>query len=140
MRVFRTRAFSRLDIAREVSDADLRTAVKELRNKNMAKSILQTVHETAHDLARAGAMDVATLREFDGLCLAPVKDYTPSQIKRIRLANRASQGVFAAYFNTSPSTAQKWEQGQKNRMDRLRNYQTWWSAKVWLRWHSPANP
>lgn len=58
-------------------------------------------------------MDVATLREFDALCLPPVKDYTPSQIKRTRLANRASQGVFAAYLNTSASTVQKWEQGQK---------------------------
>lgn len=79
----------------------------------MAKSILATLHETAHDLAKAGVMDVATLREFDALCLPPVKDYTPSQIKRIRLANKASQGVFAAYLNTSPSTIQKWEQGQK---------------------------
>jgi putative transcriptional regulator len=79
----------------------------------MAKSILETVHETAKDLTRAGAMHPATLREFDALCLPPVKDYTPSQIKRIRLANRASQGVFAAYLNTSPSTVQKWEQGQK---------------------------
>ena len=79
----------------------------------MAKSILEIVHETAQGLTQAGVMDVATLREFDALCLPPVKDYTPSQIKRIRLANRASQGVFAAYLNTSPSTVQKWEQGQK---------------------------
>jgi len=79
----------------------------------MAKSILEIVHETAQGLTQAGVMDVATLREFDVLCLPPVKDYTPSQIKRIRLANRASQGVFAAYLNTSASTVQKWEQGQK---------------------------
>ena len=58
-------------------------------------------------------MEVATLREFDALCLPPVKDYTPTQIKRIRAANKASQGVFAIYLNTSPSTVQKWEQGKK---------------------------
>jgi putative transcriptional regulator len=79
----------------------------------MTKSILETVHETAHDLAQAGVMEVATLREFDALCLPPVKDYTPNQIKRIRAANKASQGVFAIYLNTSPSTVQKWEQGKK---------------------------
>jgi putative transcriptional regulator len=79
----------------------------------MAKSILEIVYETAQGLTQAGVMGVATLREFDVLCLPPVKDYTPSQIKRIRLANRASQGVFAAYLNTSASTVQKWEQGQK---------------------------
>jgi putative transcriptional regulator len=113
MRIFRTRAFSRLDIAGELYDVDLRAVVEELRCKKMAKSILEIVYETAQGLTQAGVMGVATLREFDVLCLPPVKDYTPSQIKRIRLANRASQGVFAAYLNTSASTVQKWEQGQK---------------------------
>ena len=78
----------------------------------MTKSILETVHETAQDLAQAGTMEVATLREFDALCLPPVKEYTAVQIKRIRVENKASQGVFAAYLNTSPSTVQKWEQGK----------------------------
>jgi len=113
MRIFRTRAFSRLDIAGELNDVNLRAVVEELRCKKMAKSILEIVYETAQGLTQAGVMGVATLREFDVLCLPPVKDYTPSQIKRIRLANRASQGVFAAYLNTSASTVQKWEQGQK---------------------------
>jgi DNA-binding transcriptional regulator YiaG len=31
-----------------------------------------------------------------------------------RLRNKASQAMFAAYLNTSPSTVQKWEQGQKS--------------------------
>jgi DNA-binding transcriptional regulator YiaG len=37
----------------------------------------------------------------------------PAQIKRIRLKSKTSQGVFAAYLNTSKSTVQKWEQGAK---------------------------
>ena len=53
------------------------------------------------------------MREFDALCLPPVKNLTASQIKRLRAKNNASQTVFAAYLNTSPSTVQKWEQGQK---------------------------
>jgi len=77
------------------------------------KSILDTVHETARGLRKAGVMDAKTMREFDALCLPPVKQYTPRQIKRIRTRNKASQAVFAAYLNTSPSTVQKWEQGQK---------------------------
>jgi putative transcriptional regulator len=32
---------------------------------------------------------------------------------RLRTRYKASQAVFAAYLNTSPSTVQKWEQGQK---------------------------
>lgn len=79
----------------------------------MNKSILEVVHETAQDLYEAGAMNEMTLREFDALCLPPVKHYSAAQIKRIRTENKASQGVFAAYLNTSKSTVQKWEQGVK---------------------------
>jgi putative transcriptional regulator len=79
----------------------------------MAKKILKAVHETAKGLHKAGAMQATTLREFDALCLPPVKEFTPTQIKRLRERNKASQAVFAAYLNTSPSTVQKWEQGQK---------------------------
>ncbi len=79
----------------------------------MAKNILGAVHETAQGLAKAGVMDTVTLREFDALCLPPVRAYTAEEIRDIRLRNKASQAVFAAYLNTSPSTVQKWEQGQK---------------------------
>ena len=79
----------------------------------MAKDIIKAVHETAKGLHKAGVMDAVTLRDFDALCLPPVKKYTAAQIKRIRARNKASQAVFAAYLNTSPSTIQKWEQGQK---------------------------
>ena len=58
-------------------------------------------------------MDLATMREFDALCLPPVKKLSPAQIRRLRLRCKASQAVFAAYLNTSPSTIQKWEQGKK---------------------------
>lgn len=79
----------------------------------MSKSILDSVHEGAKDLREAGLMDEMTMREFDALCLPPVKTYTPMQIKRIRLKTKSSQGVFAIYLNTSKSTVQKWEQGAK---------------------------
>ena len=77
------------------------------------KRILDTVHETAKGLHDAGVMDTRTMREFDALCLRPVKNLSAAQIKRLRTRNKASQAVFAAYLNTSPSTVQKWEQGQK---------------------------
>jgi putative transcriptional regulator len=79
----------------------------------MAKKILDAVHQTAKGLRKAGTMDAKTMREFDALCLPPVKAYSATQIKRLRTRNKASQAVFAAYLNTSPSTVQKWEQGQK---------------------------
>ena len=41
----------------------------------MGKSILNNVHETAKGLHRAGVMDGKTMREFDALCLPPVKKH-----------------------------------------------------------------
>ena len=79
----------------------------------MKKTILDVVHESARDLHDAGLMDEVTLKEFDALCLPPVKVYSATQIKRIRQRSKASQGVFAAYLNTSVSTVQKWECGAK---------------------------
>ena len=77
------------------------------------KAILDTVYKTARGLREAGLMDIKTMREFDALCLPPVKEYTATQIKRIRESNKASQAVFAAYLNMSVSTVQKWERGEK---------------------------
>lgn len=79
----------------------------------MGKNLTQVIHETAKDLYESGVMNEQTMREFDAMCLPPIKHYTPIQIRRIRKHNKASQAVFAAYLNTSPSTIQKWEQGQK---------------------------
>lgn len=79
----------------------------------MARKLLDTVHQTAKGLHEAGLMDTRTMREFDALCLEPVKPMSPLQIRRLRRRNRVSQAVFAAYLNTSLSTVQKWERGQK---------------------------
>jgi putative transcriptional regulator len=76
-------------------------------------AILEAVYETAKGLHKAGVMDQVTLREFDRLCLPPVEPLEPDQIKKIREATRVSQAVFAALLNTSLSTVQKWEIGQK---------------------------
>lgn len=77
------------------------------------KMISQAVHETARGLRNAGLIETKTMREFDVLCLPRVKEYTAMQIMRIRERNKASQVVLAAYLNTSVSTVQKWERGEK---------------------------
>jgi len=76
-------------------------------------SILEAVHETAKGLHNAGVMDQITMREFDRLCLPPIEYLQPEEIKQIREASNVSQAVFAALLNTSVSTVQKWEIGQK---------------------------
>ena len=79
----------------------------------MDKSILEVVHGGAKDLHKAGLVDAVTMREFDSLCLPPIRNFTAAQIKSLRLRTKTSQGVFAAYLNTSKTTVQKWEQGAK---------------------------
>jgi putative transcriptional regulator len=76
-------------------------------------ALLEAVHDTAMGLHQAGVMDQMTLREFDRLCLPPVEPLEPEQIKQIRETTRVSQAVFARLLNTSLSTVQKWEIGQK---------------------------
>ncbi len=76
-------------------------------------AILEAVRETAKGLHAAGVMNQVTLREFDRLCMPPIETLQPAEIKKIREKSRVSQAVFAALLNTSVSTVQKWEIGQK---------------------------
>jgi len=76
-------------------------------------AILEAVGETARGLHAAGVMDQVTLRDFDRLTLPPVPPLSPAKIRRIREQSHVSQAVFAALLNTSVSTVQKWEIGQK---------------------------
>ena len=80
----------------------------------MKKSVLDVVHDTAKGLHDARLVDVKTMHEFDAYCLTPVKDLKPKQIKQIRLREKVSQAVFASYLNTSVSTVQQWERGDKH--------------------------
>jgi putative transcriptional regulator len=82
-----------------------------MRKKKSA--ILEAVHDTAKGLHKAGVMDLVTLREFDRLCLPPIEPLEPEKIRQIREGSNVSQAVFAAVLNTSLSTVQKWEIGQK---------------------------
>ncbi len=81
--------------------------------KKATSTILEAVHTTATGLYKAGVMDRITLREFNQLYVPPIAPLKPKQIKEIREASRVSQAVFAALLNTSVSTVQKWEIGQK---------------------------
>ena len=80
----------------------------------MNKSILEVVHESAKGLHDAGLMDLKTMHTFDAMCLPPVRDLSPTAIKRIRLREKLSQPVFAEYINASCSTVKKWETGEKH--------------------------
>ena len=76
--------------------------------------MLEVIHESAEDLYSAGVIDRTTMREYDALCLPPVKNLSPSEIKKMRIKAHISQPIFAKYLNTSASTVKQWEQGEKH--------------------------
>ena len=71
------------------------------------------IHSAAKGLHRVGAISKTTMREYDDLCLDSIPEFNAKDIKRIREHAHVSQPVFARYLNTSESTVQKWETGQK---------------------------
>lgn len=75
--------------------------------------ILENVQKSAARLHEAGFVDEVTMREFDALCLPPLRAFTPDDIKRIRAASKVSQAVFAHFLNVKPITVAAWEQGNK---------------------------
>ncbi|MGA3371409.1 MAG: DNA-binding transcriptional regulator [Terracidiphilus sp.] len=76
--------------------------------------MMASVHETASDFYRVGGIDKKTMREFDALCLTPVEEMTARKIKALRVREKTSQTVFAAYLNVTPSLVSKWERGEKH--------------------------
>jgi putative transcriptional regulator len=80
-----------------------------MANRRLRKEIL----EAANGLYELGLMDAKTMRQFRTFKFEEPKSYSAYEIKRLRLREKASQAVFAKYLNTSVSTVQKWEIGEK---------------------------
>lgn len=78
------------------------------------KNLIDNAHDLANDLYSVGAIDIVTMREYDALCLKPVRSLKPREIKAIRLREKVSQAIFAKYLNTTTSTIKQWEQGEKH--------------------------
>ncbi|MDX2223295.1 MAG: DNA-binding transcriptional regulator [Rhodospirillaceae bacterium] len=74
---------------------------------------LAAIHETAAGLHDAGAIGKVSMKEFDALCLTPVKPLAGDQIRRIRMREKASQAVFARYLNVTVGLVSQWERGEK---------------------------
>jgi len=77
------------------------------------RRVRKEILETARGLYELGAIDRKTMREFESLRVEEPRTYSAYEIKRLRLKEKASQAVFAAYLNISVSTVQKWEIGEK---------------------------
>ncbi len=73
---------------------------------------MASVHETAEGLHQSGLMSKRTLREFDKLCLTPVRPFPPRKIRALHLRKGASQAVLARYLNVSTGLISQWERGE----------------------------
>jgi putative transcriptional regulator len=75
--------------------------------------VLAGIHEMASDLHQAGVMKASTMRDFDDLCLTPVHELRPEEIRGIRERSGVSQAVMARVVNVTTSTVGQWERGEK---------------------------
>lgn len=74
--------------------------------------IIESLRDDLAALYEAGAISKVTMRDFDALCPPPVRDFSATEIKRLREGLKFSQPVFALHLHTSASTIRKWEQGE----------------------------
>ena len=82
-------------------------------SKRYKSEILAAAHETALGLTDAGVMAKRTMRAFDEMCLTPVEEMTPKDIRELRIREHASQEVFARYLNVTTGLVSQWERGEK---------------------------
>ena len=75
---------------------------------------MASIHETAEGLHAARVINKRTMREFDDLCLTPVRPLAPEEIRALRLREGASQAVFARYLNVTTGLVSQWERGEKH--------------------------
>ena len=81
--------------------------------KQYKSEALAAAHEAATGLAEAGLMSKRTMRAFDEMCLTPVQEMLPEDIRALRLREYASQAVFARYLNVTTGLVSQWERGEK---------------------------
>ncbi len=84
------------------------------RAKKIDTQINEAILETAEGLYDAGVINAMTMREYNALCLPPIKELSAKEIKKIRLKEKVSQAVFAKFLNISPATVRSWEQGENH--------------------------
>ena len=82
--------------------------------KQYKSEALAAAHESALGLAEASVMPKQTIRIFDEMCLTPVKEMAPEEIRALRLRENASQAVFARYLNVTTGLVSQWERGEKH--------------------------
>ena len=83
------------------------------KSDHTKKRLLAEAHEMAKGLHGAGAFNIATMKEFDALCISNTHTLSPTKIKKIRRCSGVSQAVFAKIINVSVAAIKQWERGER---------------------------
>ncbi|MCY4041050.1 MAG: DNA-binding transcriptional regulator [Gammaproteobacteria bacterium] len=84
-----------------------------MTTKQYGSEVLASVHETAQGMTEAAVMSKRTMKSLDEMCLLPVEEMAPEDIRALRLRENASQAVFARYLNVTTGLVNQWERGEK---------------------------
>ncbi len=77
------------------------------------RRLLKEAHEMAQGLHQSGIVTLATMREFDALCLSETHELSANKIKKIRRCAGVSQAVLAKIINVSVAAIKQWERGER---------------------------
>lgn len=83
------------------------------QSKSAKSRLMQEAHQMATDLFGSGVITLATMNEFDALCLSETHELSAPKIKKIRLSSGVSQAVFAKILNVSSAAIKQWERGER---------------------------
>jgi putative transcriptional regulator len=81
--------------------------------KKPRSKALASIHAAAKALHQVKGIDKQTMRQYDALCLEPVKPLSGAEIRALREREHASQAVFARRLNTTAGLVSKWEREEK---------------------------
>ena len=84
-----------------------------MASKKANTRLIEELHETAEGLYSLGLITKKRMLEYEYLRNLTVQPMPAAKIKLLRERLRISQAVLAAVLNTSVSTVQKWEVGDK---------------------------
>lgn len=105
-------------VEKKAMEGKVRTMAKAPARRRPARQVVEdevlvTAHALGAALHRVGAVDAATMRDLDALCLPLRPDYGGAEVQRIRAAARMSQPVFARLLGVDKSAVAQWERGAK---------------------------
>jgi len=97
-------------------------------NKKYQTKIAESVHKTVEDLYSIRLVKKRTMKNFDEMCLTPVKPLSPRQITRIREREEVSQAVFARHLGLSINPSRS-VSAAKRSLAAPRSNSSLWSTK-----------